>query len=174
MRYVDPDGREVRHFTNKRIEDAINLLYSRSETFKNNFDKLLSKINGLGQDLFVDLMATSSKYAGNTVSQDSPLLMDVMTYYIDEKGTIQNSKMEKGKNVQAIILTIDFSQIDSKQLNMLQIISEEVVHAAKASEVGTEAWNVRAKEENQLPYFERKEENRAKEIVERIMEEIYE
>ena len=171
---MDPDGREVRHFTNKRIEDAINLLYSRSETFKNNFDKLLSKINGLGQDLFVDLMATSSKYVGNTVSQDSPLLMDVMTYYIDEKGTIQNSKMKIGKNVQAIILTIDFSQIDSKQLNMLQIISEEVVHAAKASEVGTEAWNVRAKEENQLPYFERKEEIRAKEIVERIMEEIYE
>ena len=57
---------------------------------------------------------------------------------------------------------------------MLQIISEEVVHATKASEVGTEAWNVRAKEENQLPYFERKEEIRAKEIVESIMEEIYE
>lgn len=54
----------------------------------------------------------------------------------------------------------------------MEVIAEEFAHAEKAAKVGTEKWNARASAENMLPYRERPEEIRAKDVVSKIMQEI--
>ena len=172
VRYIDPDGKSIYNRVNTRIARAIKTLYDKSETFKNIYRSLASGDNRQGNKLFVMIVDSSCKYAGNTQSQDCKIEApaSVVTYIKDDDYSVETLSPET--DVQAIIINIDLDIVDSHNLNILNVVAEEFAHAEKASEVGTEKWNARASAENMLPYKERPEEIRAKNVVLKIMQEI--
>jgi len=171
VRYMDPDGNSINKYINERVLKAISYLYKNSETFQSCYKTLASETNAFGKPLYTLVEVINGKYAGNTQTQECTLThsVKVQTY---KNGQYIYNTLDPKQEYQAIIISIDIDRIDSKNLNILEVVAEEFVHSTEASRVGTAAWNDRARRENRLPYKERPEEIRAKEVVKKIMAEV--
>lgn len=171
VKYTDPDGETITRFIDSRIASAIGYLYEHSQTFQNTYKFLASETNQQGKTLFVYVTGDSANYAGNTQSQDSPIIRptEVQKYTNDR---FENDILQSGTEVQAVIINIDLERVYSNNLNLLEVVAEEFVHGAEAARVGSNEWNERAKRENKMPYSERPEEIRAKNIVKTILREL--
>ena len=172
VHYIDPDGNSIYNRVNTRIANAIKMLYYKSETFRKMYRSLASEYNSQGQKLFVMIDDKSYKYAGNTQSQDCLIEAPSLVMSNIQDDDYKTEILPVGTEVQAIIINIDLDKIDSQNLNLLEVVAEEFSHADEAARQGTTNWNERAKNENKMPYRNRPEEKRAKEVTSQILQEI--
>jgi RHS repeat-associated protein len=174
VKYLDPDGRLVYKNLNNGLCDAIEYLYNNSSTFKKQFNKLLSDKNDINQKCIVIFSTHKDEYAGNTTTNDSPITLEIKTLGLDDKGKIITRTESKTDNeIQAIFVNIDLTRIYSKNLNLYEVLSEEVCHAADCMSYGAELWNEKCKtEDKNFDYKNRPREKYAKELTKKILQEI--
>ncbi|TWI72212.1 RHS repeat domain-containing protein [Treponema putidum] len=173
VKYVDPDGRSVWAEIDSEIKSIIDKLYNDSPTFKKHYDNLLAEKAPNGQKILVTITTDLGKYAGNTVTNDSPVIFEADIETLDNKGNRVNKKMQATTDmVMAININIDLDRVYNKDLPLVDIIAEEVVHASDITKVGSEKWNKIAREENKLPYKDRPREISAKNQVKIILSEL--
>ena len=176
IKYTDPDGISIMPISDKRLLDAIIFLYTKSKTFKQQFDRLLSKENSINQKAVTIFSTGANRYPGNTQTNDSPIYYDAEMFCLNDKGEIERYIEPKtNKEVQAIFVNIDIDKIYEKQLDLFEVISEEVCHAADTMNYGSIRWNEKCKKEDaEKKYMERPREIYAKLLTKKIMKEIYE
>ena len=173
VKYVDPDGRSVWAEIDSEIKSIIDKLYNDSPTFKKHYDNLLAEKAPNGQKILVTITTDLGKYAGNIVTNDSPVIFEADIETLDNKGNRVNKKMQATTDmVMAININIDLDRVYNKDLPLVDIIAEEVVHASDITKVGSEKWNEIAREENKLPYKDRPREISAKNQVKIILSEL--
>ncbi len=99
---------------------------------------------------------------------------DELTQSIDSDGNIVDSTIKEGENAQYISITIDMEKNDD-MLSLFGVISEEVMHAADAADLGAEGYNNRLSDEQKnYSYSEQPLEVSAKERTWTVLEEAYE
>ncbi len=174
VHYIDPDGRLILNIIDDKLDKAITYLYRHSPTFKEQFNKLLSDKNDIGQKCIVIFRTDDEKYAGNTVSNDSKILYDIKAFGLDEKGNIKIvTEPKTDDNIQAILININLTRIKANGLNLYEVLSEEVCHAADCMSYGAEAWNKKCQnEDKKYSYDDRPREKYAKELVKKILQEL--
>ncbi len=173
--YLDPDGKAIYIWMNEIISQALTNLYNKSETFKKEYDKLLQQKNILNQKFIVlFLVSNNEKYPGNTTTNDSPILSDILVEGINNEGNaIIYEERKTDENIQGIFIIFDLKQIFEKKLDFNTILAEEVCHAADCISYGSEKWNAKCEAEDKyFKYFERPREVKAKELTKKILEEL--
>lgn len=76
---------------------------------------------------------------------------------------------------QAVFVNLDLTTIDFKGLNLYEILAEEICHAADCISYGADAWNKKCEDEDkQYKYLDRPREKYAKELAQKILQEVRE
>jgi hypothetical protein len=141
VKYVDPDGRDI-YFIGDDIEEAVNYLYDNSNSFKTNLNKLLNNVNNLGERLIVYFVDMECNYPGLTQAQNgSSTISNSRTLTIDENGNKSFGSLQIREEIQYIQITIDTAKIRNRNLNLLEVVTEEVMHAVDAASMGTTRYN---------------------------------
>ena len=176
VHYIDPDGRLVIKGNNSILSFYINQLYINSPTFQKQYDKLFQEENGINQKFLVVLSTNNYIFPGNTVTNDSKVLFNIVVSGLNKTDNyVTNYELKEGEIVQGIFINIDLEQIAEKLLNVYEVISEEICHAVDCASYGAEKWNEKCLEEDSKyeNYFEKPREIFAKELTKIIMQEIF-
>jgi RHS repeat-associated protein len=175
IKYIDPDGRDLVHIENSKINRVVGYLNSNSQTFREHMNSLVKNKNGLGQRLVVFFTFNSSDHAGETSTTTGPADNSVSTVYtLSENGNlVWGVPIKKGEEIHGIQINIDPERINSNE-RLLAVIAEEVMHASDVAEMGSEAWNKRCADEDKMypNYNDRPRERTAKARVQQVFNEI--
>jgi RHS repeat-associated protein len=172
LKYTDTDGKVIM-IRGSTVEKAVDYLYKNSDTFRSSLNTLLERKNSLGQRLVVIFIESEAPYPGYMRTDTGVAERTVSTFTIDANGEIQNGSIEEGEEVQQVEITIDMNKIRERNLNILEVVAEEVMHAVDAASIGSVEFNKLVEEEQRtLKYLERPLENSAKERTQTVLSEL--
>lgn len=176
VRYIDPDGRYILKIKNEVVRKKLYKLYDSSKTFKQQVNRLLESKNTSGQKVCLVITTQTSKYAGNTVTNDSDVTEDLNVLGIDKNGKpfIPDKILKGEKDIQVININLDLDRIERKGLDFNEVFAEEIAHAANILDYkNSDEWNTIAKKEDEdYDYNSRPREIYAKNIAKKILEEL--
>jgi hypothetical protein len=173
VRYFDLDGKDIR-ISGRFISQAIDYLYKNSPTFQTSLRKKKKKNNNLGERLVVYISKGKGNYPGFTQTDKGPTVMAIpKTLTIDENGELQYGSIKESEIIQFISITIDTEKIMERNLNFLEVLIEEIMHAVTATNIGSIAFNEAIiREERLYDYDDRPLEKRAKQWIQRVFNEL--
>ena len=173
VKLTDPDGRDIK-LDGRNITRAFNYLYENSPTFRSSLRTLLRSVNNRGERLYVLIVEEGGTYPGFTQSEiDVATFTIPETLTIDERGNIIFGNINEGETVQLILITIDMEKIGERKLNILEVLTEEFMHAVDAASMGTAAFNEAIeRERNNFTYGDGPMESSAKERTQIVLGEL--
>jgi RHS repeat-associated protein len=173
IKYVDPNGRDI-VLIGRDVTRAFNYLYSNSSTFRDNANKLLSSKNNLDERLVLFITEGTGNNPGNIQTETGPAERAVpLTYTLDENGNLQQGSIEKDELIQFIHINIDVNKINDRRLSILEVLTEEVMHAADAASMGSSAFNDAVMREHaEYKYGQGPLESSAKERTQTVLNEL--
>jgi len=173
IKYIDPDGRDVVVFS-ERLRRAINYLYNNSNVFRSSYDNILRQTNSLGERLIVFIAEGTADYPGSMKTDSDFTTTSVpSTFALDNRGYYVTGSVEEGEWIQFISITIDTGKIDSRNINLLEPLIEEIMHAEDAARMGSTAFNEAAERERRdYRYGEGPIEGRAKDRIQVVLWEV--
>jgi hypothetical protein len=173
LKYTDPDGRDVIPAAGKLVLSSINFMYERSSTFKENMNNITKSKNALGERLVVVITALPGETAGLTQSVTGTAERSAKTLTLNENGEIAYGEISIGEKVQEITINIDLNRIDKKNIPILEVVCEEIMHASDAANMGSDAFNEAVIEgQKSFSYYNQPLEVSAKERTLKVLDEL--
>jgi hypothetical protein len=173
LKYTDPDGRDIVIVAGESIADAINFMYARSNTFRQHINNITKSENALRERLVVLIKSLADEKAGMTKSETGRAVRDVQTLTLNENGEIAGGKISIGEQVQTITINIDLNRLENKNISILEVICEEIMHASDAANMGSDVFTKAViEQQNSFNYPDQPLESSAKARTSQVLDEL--